>query len=405
MNQLNLQWAIILQWNENGNLRTQQISKQQVNGNSHNGAIIIGRDPKICDIVLKDRSVSAQHVEIYFHEQQQKFFIKNLSPQNVSNIDGQNLDFGRELPLQNNSSIVLGMQSLKVTDIQIYELESTVYSGIVHSNTNSVQVSHSQNLSQVIPTPSLGQVIPSQNSGQAISASPIMNPNQANSSTNQNSKKERTWQDKTIVAAIVAAIATILAAGISALTTYYTNETTRKTEEKKAKLQRDADLTKTNIETLAKKQEKAEDRFYAHKAEISKLEKNNVGDFRRVELRNNCDKDINIAINFTALNETEQTKGWFTIPRNDSTNHSILTKYRTIFLYAETNDNKYQWQEGAYREKYTVKGHFDYIADDITLFYPDQNKRELNKFHQVKFDDSGTTKKTFTCDRDSLKLN
>ncbi|MEH2166098.1 MAG: FHA domain-containing protein [Nostoc sp.] len=410
MNQLTLQWAITFQWSETGNLRTQQISKQQVKSNNHNGLIIIGRDPnpKVCDLVLNDRSVSSQHVKIYFQEQQQKFFIQSLSPQNISNIDGKNLDLGKELPLQNNSNIVLGTQSLKVIDIQIYQLESTAYSGIAHSNTNSSQVGQNSNLHQVNSVPNLRQVSPSQNSGQAIPFSSIINPNQTNSSTNINRKKEHTWQDKTIIAAIVAATATILATGVTALVTYYTNQQTQETEEKKAELENNTEIQKSNIETLTKKQEKAEDRFYAHKAEILKLQRENKGNYEQLVIKNNCDKIIKIAINYNALNDVEQTQGWLIIPSNDKTSipHNI-TKFESIFLHAISNDNNYQWQGGSYREKYTpISGHFNYIADDITLFYPDKEQRELSKFYEVKYDkDNSITTKTFTCNGESLKLN
>ncbi|MBW4456917.1 MAG: FHA domain-containing protein [Nostoc indistinguendum CM1-VF10] len=409
MNQLTLQWVITFQWSETGNLKTQQISKQQIKSNNHNGVIIIGRDPnpKVCDLVLNDRSVSSQHVKIYFHEQQQKFFIQSLSPQNVSNVDGENLELGKELPLQNNSSIVLGTQRIKVIDIQIYQLESTAFSGIFHSNTNSNQVGQSSNLHQVNPIPNLGQVSPSQNSGQAVLLSPIINPNQTNSSTNTNSKTEQTWQDKTIIAAILAATATILATGVTALVTYYTNQKTQETEEKKAKLQTQTEIEKSQIETLAKKQEKAEDRFYKHKAEILDLEQKNKDNYERISIKNKCDGIIKIAISYNALNDVEETRGWLIIPNNDSITIGKITKYKSIFVHARTSDNKYQWQGGGYREKYTpIKGHFNYIADDLTLFYPNTEQRELSKFYEVKSDKGDDiTTKTFTCDEDSLKLN
>ncbi|MCC5607868.1 FHA domain-containing protein [Nostoc sp. CHAB 5834] len=389
MNTLPLQqWAIAFRWEHNGNFRDKKISKLEAARDNLNGAIIrIGRDQPSCNLYLEDSSVSGQHAEIYFNEQQQKFFIKSLQPKNTLQVDGQDLVYGKELPLKENSTIVLGLQRIEITGIQIYELQSTNYSGVVNSSQNSNLVNQNPNPAN----PNLNSI-------------PVnLNVNVSNANPNQS---KYWWQEPTIQVAIIGAIVTL----VGALLTWNANRETQLTEIKKAKEQKGTELAKTNIETLAKKQEKAEDRYYQHKAENLKLEKE-AGKLPQITLRNECDKSINIAINYTALNDIQQTRGWFILNKDNKKTFTIFRR-SGIFLYASTYDNKYEFKEGdTIRDKYTVNRDFDYIADDLTLFYPSDKERkeyELKKkdFYLVNLDEGDFTTKTFTCaDEKSLKLN
>lgn len=89
MNALPLQqWVIAFRWNYNGNSINKQISTQEAARDNLNGAIIrIGREKPSHNLYLEDSSVSGQHAEVYFNEQQQKFFIKSLQPRNTTKVD------------------------------------------------------------------------------------------------------------------------------------------------------------------------------------------------------------------------------------------------------------------------------------------------------------------------------
>jgi pSer/pThr/pTyr-binding forkhead associated (FHA) protein len=194
MNPIIIQWAITFQWEESGKFKNQQISKGQVINNNHNGDIIIGRDSQVCDLVINNNSVSAQHIIISFKEEQQKFFIKSLNPQNISNLNGQNIDSGKEFELLINSIIFLGKQRLQIIDIQIYQLPSTDYSGILPANTNSIPAPQNLNFNEV---------------------SSISNTSQTTKLNSHLNETRFSWKEPTIIVAIIGGIATIISAFIS----------------------------------------------------------------------------------------------------------------------------------------------------------------------------------------------
>lgn len=107
---------LTLCWQDGGETKTYTISENQ---NSKNpGRIRIGRDPQVCDIVIPDLSVSALHAEIFFHPQQNQFYLRNLRQKNPPILDGKLLLAG-EMPLTAGSSLRLGKQSFKVQAIAI----------------------------------------------------------------------------------------------------------------------------------------------------------------------------------------------------------------------------------------------------------------------------------------------
>jgi pSer/pThr/pTyr-binding forkhead associated (FHA) protein len=108
--------ALTLQWDDAGQQKT-QIIHEHISSKNH-GAIRIGRDPLKCDIVLNHPTVSGLHVEIYFHTQQQRFFMRNLRSPNPPLVDGRQLVQG-ETALYEGSVIFLGQQELKVIAVSI----------------------------------------------------------------------------------------------------------------------------------------------------------------------------------------------------------------------------------------------------------------------------------------------
>ncbi len=117
--------ALTLQWHDAGQNKTHQIYEQQPSKNS--GTVRIGRNPQLCDIVVSDPTVSGLHVEIFFHTQHQRFYLRNLRHQNPPFIDQQKLIQG-EAPLREGMSIYLGQMELKVTAILINTIPPTILS-------------------------------------------------------------------------------------------------------------------------------------------------------------------------------------------------------------------------------------------------------------------------------------
>ncbi|BDI14690.1 hypothetical protein ANSO36C_04920 [Nostoc cf. commune SO-36] len=115
--------ALTLQWHDAGQHKTQDIYEQQSSQNP--GTVRIGRDPLRCDIVLSNLTVSGLHVEIFFHHQQQRFYIRNLRSQNPPIVDGRQLVQG-EMPLTEGSSISLGQIKLNVTKVSMANIPATI---------------------------------------------------------------------------------------------------------------------------------------------------------------------------------------------------------------------------------------------------------------------------------------
>ncbi|MDF5717349.1 MAG: protein kinase [Rhizonema sp. NSF051] len=109
---------LILEWLENGQVKTRKILERQQSKNP--GKIRIGRDPQECDIVVPDPTISSLHIEIFFHSEKQRFYLRNLRQKNPPIIDGQLLLAG-EIPLAAGSHLRLGLQDFKVSSITCKE--------------------------------------------------------------------------------------------------------------------------------------------------------------------------------------------------------------------------------------------------------------------------------------------
>ena len=105
---------LTLEWEQDEEIKVRKILEQQHSKNP--GRIRIGRDPEQCDIVLLDATISGLHVEIFFHPQKQRFYLRNLRQQNPPIVDGQLLLAG-EMPLTRGSSLRLGQQVFTITNI------------------------------------------------------------------------------------------------------------------------------------------------------------------------------------------------------------------------------------------------------------------------------------------------
>ncbi|MDJ0676032.1 MAG: FHA domain-containing protein, partial [Calothrix sp. MO_167.B42] len=105
---------LTLEWVQDEEIKMRKILEHQHSKNP--GKIRIGRDPEQCDIVLLEPTISGLHVEIFFHPQKQKFYLRNLRQKNPPILDGQLLLAG-EMPLTTGSSLRLGHQVFTISDI------------------------------------------------------------------------------------------------------------------------------------------------------------------------------------------------------------------------------------------------------------------------------------------------
>lgn len=110
---------LTLAWTEAGQSRTQTLNDQYPT--KHSGTIRIGRDPMRCDLVLSHPTVSGLHIEIFFHQAEHKFYVRNLRETNPPLINHQRLIKG-EISLRVGSYLQLGEQKLEVIAIDLTSL-------------------------------------------------------------------------------------------------------------------------------------------------------------------------------------------------------------------------------------------------------------------------------------------
>ncbi|MDP5015834.1 FHA domain-containing protein [Anabaena sp. UHCC 0187] len=115
--------VLTLQWQDTNQNITHNIYEQQPSKNP--GTVRIGRDPLQCDIILTHPTVSGLHVEIFFHSQQQQFYLRNLRESNPPQINDKPLIRG-EMALGEGSLIYLGQQKLEVTAISVHKITPTI---------------------------------------------------------------------------------------------------------------------------------------------------------------------------------------------------------------------------------------------------------------------------------------
>ncbi len=107
---------LTIEWQEAGHLRRQIIRDRQLSKNP--GTVRLGRDPMRCDIVLTHPTVSGLHVEIFFNQQQNRFYLRNLRDTNPPWVDGNRLTKA-EIALSQGSSFFLGETEIKITAVNV----------------------------------------------------------------------------------------------------------------------------------------------------------------------------------------------------------------------------------------------------------------------------------------------
>jgi ribosomal protein S27E len=112
--------SLTLEWKEAGQTIARTIQGMETYKNP--GTLRIGRDRIRCDLVLSDLSVSGLHVEIFFNDQRQIFYIRNLRNSNPPLVDGKILHQG-EMVLSFGSQIQLGQVELKVIEMSMNATE------------------------------------------------------------------------------------------------------------------------------------------------------------------------------------------------------------------------------------------------------------------------------------------
>ncbi|MCT7951313.1 FHA domain-containing protein [Ancylothrix sp. C2] len=107
---------LTLEWKECGAVKFHVIDDRHSSKNP--GTVRLGRDPNKCDIVLANPTVSGLHIEIFFNEQDNKFWLRNLRESNPPVVDQKRLISG-EVPLDEDSVIYLGDLQLVVKTISV----------------------------------------------------------------------------------------------------------------------------------------------------------------------------------------------------------------------------------------------------------------------------------------------
>ena len=104
-----------------------QLYQETVNALSETrskGIVIIGRDSSTCDLVLNDitKTVSRQHIEIYFDNQNYSLRLRNLTGNrhqpNITIVDGQCI-VNQSIEVKTGSKIQLGQVFLNVKEVKI----------------------------------------------------------------------------------------------------------------------------------------------------------------------------------------------------------------------------------------------------------------------------------------------
>ncbi|MGB3511727.1 MAG: FHA domain-containing protein [Microcoleaceae cyanobacterium] len=115
-------YKITLLWQEESQYLHQTITSNQVS--KIPGIIRVGREPNLCDLVIKDRTktVSRLHAEICFDSTTNTFYLNNLT-KNFSQphpivVDGQKI-IHQKAPIRIGSQIFLGKKLLKVKSIKV----------------------------------------------------------------------------------------------------------------------------------------------------------------------------------------------------------------------------------------------------------------------------------------------
>jgi hypothetical protein len=108
-------FELVLEWQEDNLTKSFTILGRD--GFDRPNSVSIGRDPKRCDLILTNPTVSALHVKIAYSDRTARFYLSSLRETNPPVVDGCKIARG-ETPLKLHSQIYLGEVLLKVTSIR-----------------------------------------------------------------------------------------------------------------------------------------------------------------------------------------------------------------------------------------------------------------------------------------------
>jgi pSer/pThr/pTyr-binding forkhead associated (FHA) protein len=110
--------TLFLYWQDGESQQVKQLVAKDRRGNP--SRLKIGRNPKLCDLVFTDLSVSGEHVEVYYDLDRTHFYLRTLRATNPPTIDGNSI--ADVICLQPGMLICLGRQEIAV-DVCIAEIE------------------------------------------------------------------------------------------------------------------------------------------------------------------------------------------------------------------------------------------------------------------------------------------
>lgn len=125
---------LTLSWQEEGNARSHTLDL------SFPGAVRLGRDPDLCDVVFQDPSVSRLHAEIRWSALDGRFYIQSLSSSNPIEVDHQQLH-GTRL-IQNGTTIMLGDTTVQVAKNDAPATMAPASATMARAPVSSITLSH-----------------------------------------------------------------------------------------------------------------------------------------------------------------------------------------------------------------------------------------------------------------------
>lgn len=144
-------YEIIISWEEKGLNKIKTIKQQQPTSKNP-GTIRLGREPSFCDITFTDPRVSRLHVEIFYNDPHNKFYLRNLTASNPPMVDNQLVvNKYAEVALNHNSLICLGPTKIQV----IYNTNNnpTILRPQIPTNNNNTSPYISQQVAPITQPP------------------------------------------------------------------------------------------------------------------------------------------------------------------------------------------------------------------------------------------------------------
>lgn len=114
---------LTLTWREGGTKQSHTIGSENKHG--FPTRVHLGRDPSRCDLVFADQTVSALHAEIYFDDDSENFYLRNLRPANPPFLNDRKVV--AVTPLARGVVLYLGKVAIAIEiESEYYDLEPTI---------------------------------------------------------------------------------------------------------------------------------------------------------------------------------------------------------------------------------------------------------------------------------------